>query len=68
MYRISTAVFLETERAKPTVHDRVEETDLRLVDDGVGDEAANRSLEHMLRVEPPDLVSRRNGGTGLFVR
>ena len=56
-------------RAEPAVDGGVEEADLRLVDDPVGDEASRRVLEHVLRLEvasaPVHLEVRRHRGAQL---
>src|SRR5690242_16441012 len=52
-------------RTEPRVDRVVEEADLRLVDDPIRNESADRMLEHVLRVEPMHLVLRRDRGAVL---
>src|SRR4051812_27326826 len=47
-------------RLEPAVDGAAEEADLALVDDPVGNETACRTLQHDLRLKPPDLVRARD--------
>ena len=53
-------------RAQPSFHGAIEEADLRLVDDAVGDQPGRCDLQHVLAPsEAVELVCRRDRGAQL---